>query len=361
MPRRILLIRLSAIGDVINTLPTVSLLRRNRPDAHIAFLVEDKARDLVVGHPHLDQVFVFPRRHWRSLLGRPRPAGWWQLLRESRSYLRALRDARFDAVLDLQGNLKGGLHAALCGAPRRIGFARGFEKELNHWFSNEQVRPPTERIHRVEKFASLLGPLGIGFQDCGSGDRGDARAAGYLDYVLPDSSAFRPRIESFLRAEQLVPRRFAILHPGTSDRGAGKRWALERYAELARLSRRELDLPAVVTWGPGERELAESVQRLGGDAVKISLATDSLLELAELIRNAAVFISADTGPMHLAAAVGTPCVALFGPKDPAIYRPYGANHLVIHHPDSDGVPGMERISVDEVLQALAQLVAAIAA
>ncbi|MEW6269903.1 MAG: glycosyltransferase family 9 protein [Thermodesulfobacteriota bacterium] len=339
-PERVLVVRLSAIGDVVNTLPAVTLLRRALPDALIGFAVEDRAKDVIVGHPLIDRVHVFPRRRWRALLRRPDPRGWLQLAREVRAYAREIRGERYDVVLDEQSNLKGAVHALASGAPRRIGFARGFDYELNHLLSTEQVTPPAARLHRVDKFVSLLGALGID---------GDAR-----EYVLPRDAAAAERVAKCLTEAGLEAKHFVVLHPGTSDHGADKRWPVERFAALARLVDERLGRPVVVTWGPGEEELARRVAALSGGAAQIAPRTASLLELVELIRRAAVFVSADTGPMHLAAAAGVPCVALFGPKDPVVYGPYGAGHVVVRPAqDGQGGPPMLRIAPQDVFAAVA--------
>lgn len=329
---RFLLIRLSAVGDVINTLPTLSLLRRARPQAWIGFVVEDRAQDLLLGHPMVDHVHVFPRKRWREMLSRP--ARWPALMREVRSYREELRRAAYDVSLDVQGNLKGGLHAIVSGAPRRIGFARGYDREANHRISNEHVVPPADRPHRVDKFASLLGPLGIKgsdreweFPPLGEADRAIERA------LFPSGPG-----ES--------PERLVILHPGTSVAGASKRWPTSCFAALARWIGEEQGCRIVVTWGPGEEDMAREIEAAAAGA-ESGPPTRSLLELLALVRRASVFVSADTGPMHLAAACGVPCVALFGPKDPAVYAPWGSGHEVIHRPQ-----GMDAITVDEVLEAV---------
>ncbi len=341
MSQRILMIRLSAIGDVINVLPAVSLLRRARPEAYIAFAVEDRAAAVIEGHPQIDEVIVFPRRRWRKML--TRPLRWPALTREVAAYRGRLRAGGFHIVLDFQGNLKGAVHAIATGATRRIGFARGFDRECNHCVSTEQVVPPAGRPHRVDKFASLLGPLGI-----------DSPAR---EYVLPASPSAGRVIDAFLVGAGLASSGspvagFVVLHPGTSESGAAKRWPAERFAELAR---RVADGPGrrvVVTWGPGEEPLARQVCELAAGRATLGPSTASLLELAELLRRAAAFVSADTGPMHLAAACGTPCVALFGPKDPEVYRPWGEGHAVVRPGVAGEARPMEAIGVEEVFVAL---------
>jgi heptosyltransferase-1 len=337
-PRHVLVIRLSAIGDVVNTLPAVTLLRHALPDAVLGFVVEDRARDVVIGHPLVDRVYVFPRKRWREMLRRP--ARWGALAREIRDWVRTLRDIRWDVALDVQSNLKGAAFAFASGAARRIGFARGHDYELNHLLSTEQVVPPADHPHRVDKFASLAGAIGVS---------GDAR-----EYVLPVDDGARARIAVWCDRQALAPRSFVVLHPGTSDHGAEKRWPPESFAALARAIGSDLQRPVVVTWGPGEEALAERVCTLSDGAARLGPATASLLELVELLRLAAVFVSADTGPMHLAAASGVPCVALFGPKDPAVYGPYGAGHVVLRPPAGSRVTA--DIAVDTVRAAVADRV-----
>jgi len=340
-PRRVLLVRLSAIGDVVNVLPALTLLRRARPEAFIGFAVEDRARELILGHPLLDRVHVFPRRRWRELLRSGRPRSWSQLARELRAYADELREARYDVVLDEQSNLKGAVHALASRAPRRVGFARGHDYELNHLLSTEQVTPPADRPHRVDKFVSLLGAIGVA---------GEERT-----YVLPEDAGARARVEQYLTEAGLAARRFVVLHPGTSDHGAEKRWPPESFAALARLVSERLGRPALVTWGPGEEDLARRVSAASGGAALLAPRTASLLELAELVRHASVFVSADTGPMHLAVAAGVRCVALFGPKDPAVYGPYGTGHIVLRPPAGSRTAD---IAPDAVLAAVADRVAA---
>lgn len=333
---RFLLIRLSAVGDVVNTLPTLSLLRRARPEATIGFLVEDRARDLIVGHPFVDRVHVFPRRRWRQALGRP--GAWASLSAELGAYRREMREVGYQVAIDVQGNLKGALHALASGAKTRIGFARGYDRELAHLACTQTVVPPADRPHRVDKFASLLRPLGID---------GDAR-----EWVFPSAESQEAAMSARLAAVGVERGEAVMVHAGTSGKGRAKRWPIERFAELARRIAGDLDRPVVATWGPGEEGVAQEIAAAHPRAFAAP-PTASLLDLLALLRMGRAFVSADTGPMHLAAAAGLECVALFGPKDPAVYAPYGDGHAVLYRPG-----GMDRISVDEVLDAVAALVRA---
>ena len=155
---RILFIRLSAVGDVINTLPALEALRRGLPDAFIGYVVEDRAHDLITKHPSVDRVHLYKRKRWARYLHQP--IHWWSMVEEFGAFLHEIRREDYTVALDFQGNLKGALHGLLSGARRRIGFSRGHCKENNYFFNNEHVTPPgaTEKINRVDKFLSLVVP-----------------------------------------------------------------------------------------------------------------------------------------------------------------------------------------------------------
>jgi lipopolysaccharide heptosyltransferase I len=331
--RSLLLMRLSAIGDVVNTLPAVSAVRMAFPRARIGYLVEDKARDLVLGHPDLDETIVFPRARWTSRA--LRPATWFEV----RSYVRSLRAGRFDALVDFQGNLKGGIHAALSGIPLRIGFARGHCREGSERFTNVHVAPPSERVLRAKKFLSLLGPLGIANPE--------------IVWRLPPRTQSRKSVAEFLRGIGWEEGGYVVVHPGTSARGKAKRWPMERFTELARRIEQELGFGVVVAWGPGERSMAEGIA--DGSGARLAMETRSLLDLAELLERAALYVGADSGPLHLASAVACPSVALFGPKDPAIYAPCNPRSRVVQKPGIDGTAGMLPIEVCDALAAIREL------
>ena len=160
-PPRILFIRLSAVGDVINTLPALEALRRGLPNAFIGYVVEDRAHDLISRHPSVDRVHLYRRKRWARYLYQP--ANWWNMYEEFSAFFHEIRREQYSVALDFQGNLKGAMHGLFSGARRRVGFSRGHCKENNFFFNNEHVTPPgaTEKINRVEKFLSLVGHLGV--------------------------------------------------------------------------------------------------------------------------------------------------------------------------------------------------------
>jgi lipopolysaccharide heptosyltransferase I len=303
-PPRILVVRLSALGDVIHALPVLTVLREAHPDARIDWVVEDRAADLLAGRPELDRVVVFPRRELAAL--RRRPAA---RVRRAFAFVLELREHGYDASLDLQGNLKSGVIARLSGARQRFGLDRSLAREGNHLFTTLRIRPPRDATHRVQRNLALAGRM-VG------------REAAWSDPGLPPSPAAAARARDLLAEAGVgegVP--YVVLHPGTSAFGAFKRWPPERFADLAAtLAGRGTRV--VVTAPPGEETLAREVAARSGDAAVV-VRTRGLDVLGEVIRGATHFVGADTGPLHLAALGGTPVVGLFGPKDPAIYGPWG--------------------------------------
>ena len=311
---RILLVRLSAIGDVLQCLPALADLRAARPGDEVHWLVEDRCASALRGHPMLDSVVVYERRAIQHDLRRPWL--WPRALLRVLRFLRALRAVRPTVSVDLQGNLKGAVLSRLSGAPRRIGLARGHGgREKAHWFATERVALPPPPVHRADRARALLAPLGA------KPAAGAAAVAGVAEAG--------PGIEKWLGDAGLEPGAFAVLHPGSSGFAAMKRWPAERFGELARTLRDRRGLPVLVTAGPGEEALAEEVAALSCGAARRGPETKSLADLGALLQRAAVVVGADTGPVHMAAVLGAPTVALFGPKDPGVYGPRGARTRVV--------------------------------
>lgn len=343
-PLRILFIRLSAVGDVINTLPALEALRRGFPDAHIGYVVEDRAHDLISQHPSVNTVHLYKRKRWARYLHQPKH--WWEMVSEFSAFLKDIRRQNYTVALDFQGNLKGAMHGVFSGARRRVGFSRGHCKENNYWFNNEHVTPPggTEKINRVEKFLSLVGHLGVPVTSAG--------------YRLPETRDGRARVDAFLTERQL--KEYAVIHPGTSDFGALKRWMPERFAALAERIGSTTPLKPVISWGPGERPLAEEIVAGSKGQAVLAMETRNILDLAELIRSAKIYVGCDSGPLHLSSAVSTPSVALFGPKDPRTYGPYNPHHRVVLKGEL-GQGSMEAITVDDAFSAFQSLLAEVGA
>jgi len=311
---KILIVRLSAVGDVIRALPVLAGVRARVPDARVAWLVEDRAASLLIDHPGLDGLFVYPRRRWSRALRRPWL--WPRLFLEYVRFRRALRAEAFDVSIDLQGNLKSGFLVRAARAARRIGFAKGESKEGNHLFQTETVDVPEGPLHKRDRGLTLLTPLG-------------EPVAPLEPVAVAISDQERAAVDAYLEREGLTERPFVVLHPGTSAWAAFKAWPPERYASLAAWIRDELGLTTIVTHGPGEEALARRVANASQGSARVADALPGLGALASLVERSAAVVGADTGPVHLAAALDTPTVALFGPKDPALYAPFGASVEIV--------------------------------
>ncbi len=343
---RILIIRLSAIGDVVRTLPALSTLRREYPNAHIAWAVEDKSRGILEGHPHLDEVIEFERRRIGSALKNPLrlPAG----LAMAARYLRKIRSDDYDMVFDFHGILKSGIIAAASRSPRRVGFERGFVKEFSHLFTNKKVKPTDARLPRVERNLELLGPF------VSPENVTDMPVLGITEKQRAKARAFIG--ETFGESRPLV-----AVHPGTSRNL--KKWVPAHFAVLCDMLASSLGARAMITWGPGERADAERIRSLAKSRPEVAMQTDNILELAALLEACDLMIAVDSGPMHIGSAVGTPVVAVFGPTDVRINAPHwGAKKVVTAHIDCrpcdencDFARCMEAVTPNDVFEAAREL------
>ena len=319
-PLRILIVRLSAIGDTIHGLPVLCALRDNLPHAHLSWLVEERAAGVLKGHPALDRLIVAPRRWLRS------PMAVLRLRKE-------LRSVGAQISIDLQGLAKSALAARLSGAPVRIGAASPDGREFSPWLNNRLVKLTASNV--VDRYLELLGPLGI------------SHPAARFD--IPRHAEDELTIGRFVRDRGLGGG-FALLNPGAG--WASKRWPVERYAAVARHLGRHRRLPSVVVWaGAEERAWADRIITTSGGFAHMAPAT-TLGELAELARRARLFAGSDTGPLHLAAAVGTPCVGLYGPVSADRNGPYGAGHIAIQRMLVEGSSRDRREASDESMRAI---------
>lgn len=313
MARRILFIRLSALGDIVVTLPALVALRRREPDVLVDWLVEDRFAGLLRYVDGLHRVITFPRKQFKSPLS---------AMATLPRHLEALRAERYDAIVDFQGNLKGALQLVCARSPLKIGLDRAAAREGSHRFADVRVGVRKD-AHRVVRALSLLAPLGVDVEPI---ERvvPDALAP---RFVVPDelASAVAARLDA--SGDRSLP--LVALHPGTSAFGAFKRWPAERFGELAHRLRDRARF--VVVHGPGEDELAAGVVRASHGTASIVSTEEGIGALLAVAQRVALYVGADSGPLLLAAAAGAPTVALFGPKDPAIYAPPFARSTVVRH------------------------------
>lgn len=318
---RILICRLSAIGDVIHAMPVLTALRERFPKGFLAWAVENRgAVPLLEGHSSLDDLVVLPRGWYRS------PRAVWQLRQR-------LRTLRIDLTLDVQGLTKSALVARLSGAPQRIGFGDEKGRELSRWLNNVRVVAPA--THVIDANLMLLQPLGI--------------AHPAVRFDVPEAAPARETAERVIGQLDLQSG-FAVVNPGAG--WPSKLWPAQRYAAVARYLGAMWNLPSLVVWA-GEKELGwagEIVSASGGHA-RLAPAT-SLAELAALARRARLFVGSDTGPLHLAVAVGTPCVGLYGPMPPDRNGPYGPQHIALQKAVFSGPRSRRRTAPPEIMGAI---------
>jgi heptosyltransferase-1 len=309
----ILIVKLSAIGDVLHTLPAVNALRVHYPEARITWVVEESAAALVEGHPALDRVLVSRRKRWvKALLSRDRCR---EALREIRGFIRALRDTRYDLVIDFQQLLKSGVIVALARGRVKAGFGPGMQHmEMSYLFLNRRIPRVSMEHHALLRNLMLIGALGVPTSE--------------VAYRLPVDGADRKEVERILKREGIAQRR-RLVAVNPVAQWETKLWPNRRFAALADRLAREYGADIVFTGGPDDRPIvADIVSRMAMPAVDLAGQT-TLRTLAALFQRARLVISTDTGPMHLAAAVGTPVVAVFGPTAPWRTGPFGPGHTVV--------------------------------
>ena len=330
-PRAIALVKLSALGDVVHATPVVEALADAFPAARLTWVVERRAAALLHDHPRLAEVITLDTRAWRAVRA---PSAVLQLGRTLRELRQRLRGARFDVALDLQGLVKSGVVTAATGAPLRVGFAAGFRRErLNGLFTNRHVTPPPSAAHVVDQYLALLEPLGA--------------TPRRVVFRLPSRAAAEARVDEFFAQTGLKPHaRLVVLNPGAGR--PAKRWPVERFRELAARLTAETNARVLVLWGPGEQAAAETIAEAKGAVLAPPTDLDTLVAV---MRRASLVVAADTGPLHVAAAVGVPCVGLYGPTSATRNGPYGAGHRTL----SAAEGRMSSIDVPAVLAAVREL------
>jgi heptosyltransferase-1 len=343
--KSLLVVRLSAMGDVIHTLPAVAALREALPGVTLGWLIEERWAELLCTlryprsgtrspqRPLIDRVHSVNTTEWRRA---PFSFNSWQQMAVGLSQLRGIQ---YDAVIDFQGAIRSALLARWSGAPIIFGSAQPRENAASMLYTRKILAPNDS--HVVDQAVAL------------------ARA------VAPDLSPVTalqfpvdPDAEKKIAALVTGMDKFAILNPGAG--WGAKRWPAERYGEVAKELAKD-GITSLVNYGPGEDDLATAVESSSAAAAK--KITCSISELIELTRRASIFIGGDTGPLHLSAALKIPVVAIFGPTNPARNGPFGTRSVVLRNPGSitdhsrHSAPeqGLLEITVAEVVAATRKL------
>jgi len=328
---RFLIVRLGSLGDVVHGIPAAAALRRAHPDAQIDWLVD----------PKYVAVLNLVSSVTRAIPLDPR-AGWGRLM----SSTRALRGEKYDAAIDLQGLIKSAALTRAAGARRTIGLPRAHLREPLAALLYSEMPDPGHDPHVIRKGLALMRAVGVT----------DVRIAFPIDVPVTPVAA--------RAAEQAGPGGYVMINPGAA--WPNKRWPPERFGALAAALRERLGLMSIVLWGPGEESLAEAVVTAGRGAATKSPPT-TLTDIASVAKGARLVISGDTGPLHIAGAVGAPLVALFGPTITERNGPWAAADITItrqaacqcHYARQcrTGRRCIEDIGVDEVIAAVERRVA----
>jgi heptosyltransferase-1 len=340
--RRILLVRLSAIGDLVFASPLIASARRAYPGARIAWLVQPECASLLAGHPDLDEVIAWPLGQWRRLW---RARAYRQLWRELRVSLRDLRARRFDLAIDLQGLLKSALPVGLCGARERIGLG---SREGGGLLMTRVIDRGPDSSRISSEYRHLAAVLGWPTDD-------------FRMRVYPSPEAEREA--AALIADHGLGSGYAVICPFTTR--AQKHWLDARWVPLAARIQGRYGLPAVMLGGPADEAAARAIAPAGAPIINL-VGVTSLLSAAALIRRAHLVVGVDTGLSHMGIAFERPTVLLFGSTCP--YTQTGSPHArVLYHPlqcspcrrrpTCDGrFDCMHEIEVEEVMATLAALV-----
>jgi len=335
----ILLIKPSALGDVVMALPALSALRRSFPDAKISWLIRPEFAPLIEGHPHVDEIILFDRKSLGRAWRHPRA------MRDLLSLISTLRSRRFEAVLDLQGLFRTGSLAWLSGCKRRFGPAWG--REFARYFYTTTVPPKLEWIHVVDYYLKLVETMG----------GADLRA----EFVLPEKPEAAQAARDLLARHKVDPKRYGVVIPGSAQ--ISKCWPAERFAAIADRVAAEHGLSLVATGSESERAVIDRICDLAKHPMANLAGQTSLPELIEVLRPAKIVVSNDTGPGQIAAALGRPMVMMFSWSNPLRVGPYRRPQCVVaRNADRRGLAvksrnprhGIDYITVDEVHRAVVE-------
>jgi lipopolysaccharide heptosyltransferase I len=341
-PKNILIIKPSSIGDIIHALPFLYSIRARYPKAKISWLINSGFEEMIINNPYLNDVILFERKRWGGF------GGIISKLGELNRFIKGIKSRRFDTVIDLQGLLRSGVITYFSGAEYRIGFANA--RELSLIFYNYKIFPSINEMYAVDRYLLIAKELGADITQ--------------KDFTINIPVKEKEYVDSLIGKDK--KRLLIAINP--SARWETKMWFLKRYAELIDTIADRLKAQTILI---GSREDEVRVNELSSMTKSKSLnlsGKTSLLQLAALLKKVALLVTNDSGPMHIAAAVGTPVVALFGPTRPKRTGPYGNGHVVMQKDIScigclkkrcDDLKCMEAITVDEVFGAVRKILQAV--
>jgi len=317
------MVRLSSVGDVVRVLPALHGLRTAYPDAQIDWAVEGKSASILDGHPDLDRVLVYDRS-----------AEWGRSARAFLGFCKQIRDNRYDIAIDFHGIFKSGLITGCSRAPKRYGFARPRSQEGSALFTKERVKLFADNLNRIEENLLLCEALGV------------KRPS--LDVTIHVPDDVRETVDAFFE-EAFDGGKWVVAMHVPVDREE-KRWPTAHFAALADMLAADGRFEVLLTWGPGQFDQIERVRPMTRHRPVLAPETPDLKHYAWLVRRSDLYFGGDTGPMHIASAMGTPVVAVFGGTDPAKHAPLRKPSEVLYDlPDGEATG---RLSAQERLRRL---------
>lgn len=299
--KNILIVKLSAIGDVIHALPVPTALKQCFPDARITWIVEKPAYDLLVGHPHIDEIMIFDKPKFKKITS---------LIKAAPPFIKELKSRKFDLTIDLQGLFKSAAIAFLSGANSRLVYENS--RELSNLLSS-RICGQHQYGHVVERYLDVVRAIGC-----------QVEKPQFVINISPKEQQLADSIA--VKAGLQVKNQYVILAPGAN--WPNKCWPLAHFAKLADYLYEKEIIPVVIGGANDRRLYSDIAAKCAVPPIDLTGKT-SLKQLAYIIQNALSFIGGDTGPMHLAAALGTPVVALYGPTDIIRNGPYGEVHTAL--------------------------------
>lgn len=347
-PLKILIVKMSAIGDVIHTLPALNALRQYFPRARITWLVEEAAVDMILGHSSIDRVILSRRKLWIKQLFSPR---FHQALKNIYEFIKELRDTEYDMVLDFQTLFKSGVMVMLAKGKQKIGFDKGMEHaESSHLFYNVRIPAVSMEIHALKRGLLFLEHLGI--------------PPGKVVYNLPITREDRQKINMILE-DAGVEQDQSIICINPQATWKTKLWSNKKFADLGDRLINTYKAQLVFTGGEEDRGSVDAILSMMKEQGTNLAGLTSLKTLTALFERAILLVTTDTGPMHLGAAVGMKVLAIFGATAPWRTGPYGSNNRVVRtaikcspcfkRECPTSMECMEHISVEDVMDHIAML------
>ncbi len=346
--KNILIIKLSSIGDVVHALPFLEVLKKSYPDSRIDWLVEEEASQVISGHPAINRIIISGRKRWqKEILD---PSKFLKNSSEAIRFYKELRFSSYDIVIDLQGLFRSGFLTALSRGKRKIGMSGA--REGASFFLKEPPVAVDYDQHAIDRYLKIAGQLG-----CNTDIRKGQIPVSEQDKKLADGI-----FASFSEVKPLI-----AVNP--MAKWKTKLWKPDKFSQLAEKLQKEIECRIIFTGSGQDRPIIEEIiKQTGGrqDEIINLAGRTGLKELAYLYSGCSVLICTDTGPMHIAAAMGCRVVALFGPTSPLRTGPYGNGHMIIRSgidcspcfkKECGNTKCMEDITVDAVFDSVRSIIA----